>query len=151
MTSPVLEVEELRVEVEDRGVDIVDGVSFRIAAGEVLGLVGESGSGKSTVGLALLGHTRRGARIAGGQVRVEGRDILSRSPAELRALRGRTVSYVPQDPASALNPALRIRTQLEETLVAHRFAGSHAERMQEMLDEVLLPHDDAFLRRYPHQ
>jgi peptide/nickel transport system ATP-binding protein len=151
MSAPVLEVEELRVEVEDRGVDIVDGVSFRIAAGEVLGLVGESGSGKSTVGLALLGHTRRGARIAGGQVRVEGRDILSRSPAELRALRGRTVSYVPQDPASALNPALRIRTQLEETLVAHRFAGSHAERMQEMLDEVLLPHDDAFLRRYPHQ
>jgi oligopeptide/dipeptide ABC transporter ATP-binding protein len=147
----VLEVENLRVEVEGLGVDIVDEISFEIGAGEVLGLVGESGSGKSTVALALLGHTRRGARIAGGEVRVDGRDILRRPPAELRALRGGTVSYVPQDPASALNPALRVRTQLEETLAAHRHAGSHEERLREMLSEVLLPHDDGFLRRYPHQ
>src|SRR5438874_588719 len=146
-----LEVEGLRIEVEGRGVDIVDGISFRIAAGEILGLVGESGSGKSTVGLALLGHTRRGARIAGGQVRVEGREILSLAPAQLRALRGGTVSYVPQDPASALNPALRIRMQLEETLIAHGYAASREERLREMLAEVLLPHGDAFLRRYPHQ
>jgi peptide/nickel transport system ATP-binding protein len=148
---PVLEVEGLRVEVEGRGVDIVDDISFRIAAGEILGLVGESGSGKSTVGLALLGHTRRGAQITGGQVRVAGRDILSLAPAQLRALRGGTVSYVPQDPASALNPALRIRTQLEETLIAHGHGASREERLREMLGEVLLPHDDAFMRRYPHQ
>ena len=145
-----LEVEGLRIEVEGRGVDIVDGISFSIEAGEVLGLVGESGSGKSTVGLAMLGHTRRGARIAGGQVRVEGRDILALPEPQLRGLRGGTVSYVPQDPASALNPALRIRTQLEETLAAHG-QGNREERMREMLAEVLLPHDDAFLRRYPHQ
>jgi peptide/nickel transport system ATP-binding protein len=145
----VLEVEGLRVEVEGTGVDIVDEVSFSIVAGEVLGLVGESGSGKSTVALAMLGHTRRGAVIAGGEVRVEGDDILRRSPAQLRALRGGTVSYVPQDPASALNPALRIRTQLEETLAAHGY--TQKGRLQEMLAEVLLPHDDAFLARYPHQ
>jgi peptide/nickel transport system ATP-binding protein len=145
----VLEVEGLRVEVEGTGIDIVDEVSFSIAAGEVLGLVGESGSGKSTVALAMLGHTRRGAVIAAGEVRVEGQDVLRRSPAELRALRGRTVSYVPQDPASALNPALRIRTQLEETLEAHGY--SQKGRLEEMLAEVLLPHDDAFLARYPHQ
>jgi peptide/nickel transport system ATP-binding protein len=152
MSEPaVLEVEGLRVEVEGRGVDIVDGISFQIGAGEILGLVGESGSGKSTVGLAMLGHMRRGARIAGGQVRVAGRDILSLAPGELRALRGGTVSYVPQDPASALNPALRIRTQLEETLIAHRYSGSRQDRLREMLAEVLLPHDDAFLKRYPHQ
>jgi peptide/nickel transport system ATP-binding protein len=149
VTAPVLEVEGLRVELEDVGIDIVDEVSFEIAAGEVLGLVGESGSGKSTVALALLGHTRRGARIAGGEVRVDGRDILRRRPSELRALRGGTVSYIPQDPASALNPALRIRRQLEETLAAHRYGGR--ERLPEMLAEVLLPHDDDFLRRYPHQ
>jgi len=152
--TPVLEVEDLRVEVEGRGIDIVEEISFEVAAGEVLGLVGESGSGKSTVGVALLGHARRGARIAGGHVRVEGRDILGLSPDELRALRGRTVSYVPQDPGAALNPALRIRLQLEETLAAHGFGSSHEERMtrlDEMLDEVLLPHDDQFLRRYPHQ
>jgi peptide/nickel transport system ATP-binding protein len=154
MTEPVLEVVGLRVEVEGSGDDIVDDISFAIGGGEVLGLVGESGSGKSTVGLALLGHTRRGARIAGGAVKVEGRDILGLSTAALRGLRGKTVSYVPQDPASALNPALRIRTQLEEVLEAHGFGDARAARtarLHEMLGEVLLPSDDKFLRRYPHQ
>src|SRR5919197_5037184 len=119
MSAAVLEVEGLRVEVEGRGVDIVDEVSFTITAGEVLGLVGESGSGKSTVGLALLGHTRRGAGIAGGEIRVDGRNILAYPNEQLRRLRGKTVSYVPQGPASALNPVLRIGMQLEETLEAH--------------------------------
>jgi peptide/nickel transport system ATP-binding protein len=151
MTDPVLAVRGLRVEVEDTGTDIVDEISFEIAAGEVLGLVGESGSGKSTVGVALLGHTRRGARIAAGEILVEGRSILGLTPPQLRALRGGTVSYVPQDPASALNPALRIETQLEETLEAHRYPGSRSARLREMLAEVLLPQDDGFLRRYPHQ
>jgi peptide/nickel transport system ATP-binding protein len=154
VTSPVLEVQDLRVEVEGRGVDIVEDISFDVGGGEVLGLVGESGSGKSTVGVALLGHARRGARIAGGHVRIEGRDILALPAEELRALRGRTVSYVPQDPGAALNPALRIRLQLEETLVAHGFGSSHEQRrtrLDEMLDEVLLPRDEQFLRRYPHQ
>ncbi|HXH97301.1 MAG TPA: ABC transporter ATP-binding protein [Gaiellaceae bacterium] len=154
MSAQLLEVEGLRVEVEGRGEDIVDDVSFSIGGGEVLGLVGESGSGKSTVGLALLGHTRRGARIVAGEVRVDGRDILRLPESELRGLRGRTVSYVPQDPASALNPALRIRKQLEEVLETHGFGDSAAartSRLREMLAEVLLPSDDAFLRRYPHQ
>jgi peptide/nickel transport system ATP-binding protein len=150
----VLEVEGLRVEVEGRGDDIVDDISFTIGAGEVLGLVGESGSGKSTVGLALLAHTRRGAKIVRGAVRIEGRDVLALSEAARRGLRGKTVSYVPQDPASALNPALRIRTQLEEVLEAHGFGSSRAartDRLHEMLREVLLPDDEGFLRRYPHQ
>jgi peptide/nickel transport system ATP-binding protein len=90
--APVLEVEGLRIELAGRGIDIVDGVSFALAPGEVLGLVGESGSGKTTVGLALLGHTRRGAAIAAGSVRVQGREVLKLSPRELRSLRGRTVS-----------------------------------------------------------
>ena len=150
----ILQVEDLRIELEGSGIDIVDEVSFHIDPGEVLGLVGESGSGKTTVGLALLGHTRRGATIAGGEVRVDGKNILAYSARDLRALRGRTVSYVPQDPASALNPALRIGLQLEETLAAHRFGANDAarrERLVEMLDEVLLPSDRGFLRRYPHQ
>ena len=150
----MLEVEDLRVGMEGTDIDIVEGISFAVAAGELLGLVGESGSGKTTVGLALLGHTRRGARIAGGQVRIAGSDILRLPPEKLRALRGRTVSYVPQDPGAALNPALRIRRQLEETLVAHGFGTSHDElraRVDELLGEVLLPRDTAFLRRYPHQ
>ena len=151
---PVLEVEDLRIELEGRKVDIVDEVSFGIAAGEVLGLVGESGSGKTTVALSLLGHTRRGARIAAGEVRVDGVNILAYDDRRLRALRGKTVSYVPQDPAASLNPALRIGTQLEETLEAHGFGDSPAarrKRIDEMLDEVLLPRDRSFLKRYPHQ
>jgi len=150
----ILEVENLRIEIEGTGIDIVDEVSFHIEAGEVLGLVGESGSGKTTVGLALLGHTRRGATIAGGEIRVNGKNVLAHSTRELRALRGRTVSYVPQDPSSSLNPALRIGTQLEEVLEAHRFGSSDADRrtrLTEMLGEVLLPTDRGFLRRYPHQ
>ncbi|TMM12172.1 MAG: ATP-binding cassette domain-containing protein, partial [Actinobacteria bacterium] len=129
MSEAVLVVRGLRVEVEATGVDIVDEISFEIGAGEVLGLVGESGSGKSTVGVAMLGHMRRGARIAAGEILVEGRDVLKQTPAQLRALRGGTVSYVPQDPASALNPALRIGTQLEETLDAHGFPGSRRARL----------------------
>jgi len=154
MTEHALEVEHLRVDVAGRGVDIVDDVSFHIDAGEVLGLVGESGSGKTTVGLALLGHTRRGAAIAAGRIRVDGRELLELREHELRALRGRVVSYVPQDPGAALNPAIRIGVQLDETLEAHGFGESSGERRarrNETLDEVLLPTDDAFLRRYPHQ
>jgi ABC-type glutathione transport system ATPase component len=115
--EPVVEVDDLRVEVVEQGLDIVDEVSFQIGRGEVLGLVGESGSGKTTVGLALMGHTRRGARIVGGRILVDGREILKLPRNIVRALRGRTVSYVPQDPAAALNPAIRIGVQLEETLL----------------------------------
>src|SRR5919201_3810332 len=137
-----LEVENLRVELEDSGADIVDDVSFSAAAGEVLGLVGESGSGKTTVGLAVLGHCRRGARFAGGAVRIAGENILTKPSEELRSMRGRVVSYVPQDPAAALNPAIRIETQLMETLEAHGYGASDEERrarLKEMLAEVLLP------------
>jgi peptide/nickel transport system ATP-binding protein len=155
ITAPSLELVDLRVEL-DYGdhENIVDEITLSVTAGNVLGLVGESGSGKTTVGLAVLGHTRRGARIERGEVRIEGRDILALSPIERQRLRGRLVSYVPQDPASALNPALRIGTQLEETLTAHDFGSSNAERrarIVEMLEEVFLPTEDIFLRRYPHQ
>ncbi len=153
--APALEVVDLRVELDYGGrEDIVDGVEFRVSAGEVLSLVGESGSGKTTIGLAVLGHTRRGACITRGEVRIEGRDILTLPPLECQALRGRLVTYVPQDPAAALNPALRIGTQLEETLSFHGFGTSDAERRErivETLAEVLLPSDEAFLKRYPHQ
>jgi peptide/nickel transport system ATP-binding protein len=106
------------------------------------------------VGLAILGHTRRGARIAGGSVRVDGQEILKLSRVALKRRRGKLVSYVPQDPASALNPALRIEKQLREILDQHDYGGSAAARrtrLEEMLVEVMLPSDAAFLRRYPHQ
>jgi peptide/nickel transport system ATP-binding protein len=152
--AKALEVEGLRVELATSRLDIVDEVTFSIQAGEVLGLVGESGSGKTTVGLAMLGHCRRGVRITSGQVRINGEDILKQPLDRLRRLRGRVVSYVAQDPSAALNPALRIKTQLTETLQVHGYGDStteRQERLQEMLTEVLLPRDRSFLRRYPHE
>jgi peptide/nickel transport system ATP-binding protein len=152
--APAIVVTALKVVVSGTGKDIVDDVSFSIQPGEVLGLVGESGSGKTTAALALMGHTRRGAQIAGGSVRVGDADVLTLSRAQRRELRGRVISYVPQDPAAALNPALRIGTQLVEALEVHGVGGSgreRRERVAEMMREVALPDDGAYLRRYPHE
>ena len=148
-----VQVDDLRIAVAD-GPEVVHGVSFEIARGEVLGLVGESGSGKTTVGLAMLGHARRGLQITGGSVRVGDADVLTLGTEAQRALRGEVVSYVPQDPASSLNPALRVGTQLLEVLQHHGYGASDAERRErvaEMMREVALPDDRAYLRRYPHQ
>ncbi|HEV8274546.1 MAG TPA: ABC transporter ATP-binding protein [Streptosporangiaceae bacterium] len=146
-------VQDLQVAIESTGTPVISEVSFEIARGEIFGVVGESGSGKTTVGLALLGHARRGLRIAGGSVLLGDRDILTLDEEQLRRLRGTLVSYVPQDPASSLNPALRIGTQLREVIEAH---GTHrgsavSERIAEMMREVALPDDRAFLKRYPHE
>jgi len=149
-----LAITDLRLEVASSGVDIVDEVTLSVPPGQVMGLVGESGSGKTTVGLAVLGHARRGVRIAGGSVRIGDVEMFGLSPERQRAMRGKVVSYVPQDPASALNPALRIGTQLMEVLESHEFGRDNNERtarVSEMMREVALPDDPAYLRRYPHQ
>ncbi len=149
-----LSVRNLRIDVGDTGNDIVDEVDLEIRAGEVLGLVGESGSGKTTVGLAVLGHARKGVRIAGGSIEIGGRSVLGRNPKQLRNLRGAQVSYVPQDPSTSLNPALRIRTQILEVLEQHAFGAGSAERSARVIEamtEVALPSTPEFLRRYPHQ
>jgi peptide/nickel transport system ATP-binding protein len=145
-------VRDLRISTTS-GVEVVHDISFEIAPGEVLGVVGESGSGKTTVGLSLLGHARRGLKIAGGTILLGDRDIRAMSDADLRRLRGSLVSYVPQDPASSLNPALRIGIQLREVLEAHGSTDDkeNAARIAEMMREVALPDDPAYLKRYPHQ
>jgi peptide/nickel transport system ATP-binding protein len=153
-TAPAIVVDKLQISMLGGKTHIVDDVSFEIAPGEVLGLVGESGSGKTTVGLALLGHARRGVEITGGSIRIGDIDVLKLNEDELAHLRGRVVSYVPQDPAAALNPALRIGTQMREVLEAHNFGASADERtarVAEMMREVALPDDPAYLKRYPHE
>jgi peptide/nickel transport system ATP-binding protein len=153
VTESRLVVEDLEVRIAGTGVAVIDEVSFGLEAGEVLGLVGESGSGKTTVGLALLAHARRGLQIAGGRVRLDGQDLLDMDARSIERIRGRDVSYVAQDPATALNPALTIGSQLREILRRHTGLRRHeqAKRIAEMLDEVRLTEHAATLQRYPHE
>jgi peptide/nickel transport system ATP-binding protein len=149
MTKPRLKVTGLDVRMGQSGPNVVRGISFEVKAGEVLGLVGESGSGKTTVALALLGHARRGLRISAGQVLLDGTDLLALGPRQLRAVRGSLVSYVPQDPSAALNPALRVGAQVREALRSHK--ADTGDRVAEVMREVRLDSAPELLRRYPHQ
>src|ERR1700712_5983497 len=112
-----------------RGVDVVDDIDLVLQPGEVVGLVGESGSGKTTVGTALLGYTRAGAEIEHGKILFEDKDILGLPWQQVRQLRGEEIAYVPQDPASALNPAIRIGRQIVE-LMELRGLGTDESRLQ---------------------
>jgi peptide/nickel transport system ATP-binding protein len=150
LSEPVLTVTELRVGAGARAV-VVEDVSFELAAGEALGIVGESGSGKTTVAQALLGYARTGLRIISGSVRVAGEEILDRSERELRSRRGRLVSYVPQDPGTALNPSIRVGNHVREVLKAHSLDRQTDGRVRAVLERVELPSDASFQRRFPHQ
>ncbi|UOE44389.1 ABC transporter ATP-binding protein [Agromyces larvae] len=142
---PAVSVSGLTVALEATGAPIIDDVSLSLEAGEVLGIVGESGSGKSTLSLAMLGYARPGGRITGGSVEIEGTDILQLDADGLRRARRGLVSYVAQDPATALNPSMRLSTQLLEALDGPR--DQAIARVREVLSAVGLPNDDAFIKR----
>ncbi len=150
-----LQVIGLEVRQDRSGSDVVRDISFAVPAGEVFGLVGESGSGKTTVALALLGHARRGLRITAGQVLLDGTDLLTLDRRDLRAARGARVSYVPQDPSSALNPGLQVGTQIREVLRVHAAdaaqIGDPGNRVAEVMREAYLDPTPELLHRYPHQ
>jgi len=129
----------------------VEDVSFRVAPGEVLGLVGESGSGKTTTALALLGYSRPGVRIVGGTLEVAGRVLSGLPEAQVRGYRGRLISYVPQDPAAALNPSVRVGDQVAHMLRRHATRADVERRVAETLELVQLPSSREFRRRFPHQ
>jgi peptide/nickel transport system ATP-binding protein len=134
-------------------VKAVDGVSFSIDRGQVLGLVGESGSGKSMTGYSILGLIDPPGKIVGGTIELNGVDLATRSAEEWRAIRGNRVAMIFQDPMMTLNPVLRIDTQMMEAITAHHTV-SEAEarnRCREALVKVGIPSPDERLLAYPHQ
>jgi peptide/nickel transport system ATP-binding protein len=151
----ILEVSDLRVEFPSRRGTLValDSVSFHIKPGEVLGVVGESGAGKSITGLAIIGLLERPGRIAGGEVRLEGRRIDDLTHEEMRKVRGRKIGVVFQDPLTSLNPLYTVGQQLVETITTHlHLSRSEAKkRAVQLLVEVGIPGAEARLDHYPHQ
>jgi peptide/nickel transport system ATP-binding protein len=153
--SPTLAVRDLRTHVATPAgvVRAVDGVSFSVAPGRILGLVGESGSGKSVTGFSILGLVDPPGEVVGGSIVFEGRDITRLPEREMRALRGNRIAMVFQDPMMTLNPVLTVGTHLVETLRAHR-AMSRAEaerRACEALALVGIPAPAERLGAYPHE
>ncbi|PKP73914.1 MAG: ABC transporter [Alphaproteobacteria bacterium HGW-Alphaproteobacteria-6] len=160
MADTLLDIRNLRIEATayppgeaPRDLVIVDDVSLRLDKGRVMGLIGESGAGKSTIGLSAMAYGRGGVRITGGQVLLNGRDILAAGPAGLRALRGREVTYVAQSAAAAFNPARRLMDQVIEATLWHRLAGrAEAEaRAIGLFRSLGLPAPETIGNRYPHQ
>jgi oligopeptide/dipeptide ABC transporter ATP-binding protein len=156
MSAPLLEVRDLKTHfrTEDGLVRAVDGVSFEIAAGETLAVVGESGSGKSVTSLSILRLVASPPGFhAGGEIRFRGRDLLGLREPEMRAVRGREISMIFQEPQSSLNPVHTCGDQIAEVVETHEKTGRRAarERAVEMLRLVGIPAPEQRADEYPHQ
>jgi peptide/nickel transport system ATP-binding protein len=153
--NAVLRVEELRTHFHTRAgtVKAVDGISFELARGEIVGLVGESGSGKTVTGFSLLGLVDPPGRIVAGSIRLNGTELVGLPEDELRRRRGREISMIFQDPIATLNPMLSVGQQMRLAIGAHeRISARAAEaRCSELLTQVGIPSARARLRAYPHQ
>jgi peptide/nickel transport system ATP-binding protein len=155
MTKALLQVRDLRTHFETRAgtIKAVDGISFTLERGEILGLVGESGSGKSVTGFSLIGLLDPPGRIAGGSVVFQGRELVGRSQAEMRKLRGKRIAMIFQDPAATLNPVLTIGQQMAMAVQAHGGGGAGAAMAlaARSLARVGIPDAAARLNAYPHE
>ncbi len=153
--TATLEVRDLKTHFFTRAgvVRAVDGVSFSVDRGKVLGLVGESGSGKSVTGFSIMGLVDPPGRIVGGKILFKGQDLAALSEEEMRALRGNRIAMIFQDPMMTLNPVLRIDTQMIETVQAHERVGREEarRRARDALGQVGIPSPEERLRSYPHQ
>ena len=150
----ILTVENLTVEfpTDDGSVQAVRGLSYTLRAREVLGIVGESGSGKSVSSMAIMGLLPKSARVR-GSIRYRGQELLTLRPKEQRALRGRKIAMIFQDPMTSLNPVRSIGDQLAEAVLAHHLVPRRRAlaRAREMLDLVGIPQAERRLRAYPHE
>ncbi|MFC0408011.1 ABC transporter ATP-binding protein [Roseomonas elaeocarpi] len=153
--APTLEVRDLQTHFFTRAgvVKAVDGVSFTVGRGKVLGLVGESGSGKTVTGFSIMRLVDSPGRLVGGQILFQGRDLATVPEEEMRQLRGSRIAMIFQDPMMTLNPVLRIDTQMIETVLAHEKVSREEarQRARDTLGMVGIPSPDERLKAYPHQ
>ena len=148
--APLLEIRDLRLDFlkDGRALRAVDGVSFSLNAGESICLVGESGCGKSVTALSIARLVPTPpARYAGGEIRVNGQDVLKMSPRELRAIRGGVVSYIFQEPGASLNPVFRVGSQILESLQLHRPDAATPDEVIRLLKLVGIPAPESRMRR----
>ena len=155
MSGPTLAVRDLKTHFFTRAgvVRAVDGVSFEIGKGCILGLVGESGSGKSITGFSVLGLVDPPGRIVEGEILLKGENLVGQPDERLRAVRGNRIAMIFQDPMMTLNPVLRIDTQMIEAVLAHDDVGADEARTRarDALGRVGIPSPDERLAAYPHQ
>lgn len=153
--APLLSVADLSVTASGPSgdVELVRDVSFVVRAGEAVALVGESGCGKSVTARAVLGMLAGGARISGGRVLLEGRDVAQLSEKQWTSIRGSQISYIAQDPLVALDPCYSVQSLLVEALRRHRKLSRSAARQEAitLLAKVGIPHPEDMLRRFAHQ
>jgi len=155
-TQPLLAVQDLITEfrTNDGIVRAVDEVRYEIWPGETLAVVGESGSGKSVTAMSVLGLIAQPpGRIAGGRILFEGRDLLTLKPAEMRAIRGKSISMIFQDPMTSLNPVLKVGFQIAEAMLAHgdMSRDEAQQRAVALLQTVGVPHAPERYNQFPHQ
>ncbi len=155
MAEPLLQVEDLSVAYPpyDAERTVLRQVSLSVELGQALGIIGESGSGKSTVALAILDYLAAGGRYLDGRIRFAEKELTALTRRQKRALYGREIAYVAQDPSASLNPSLKIGTQLTEGMALHlgMDAASSRKKAVALLDEVRLRDPERLLDRYPHQ
>ena len=155
MAERLLEVNDLNVKfaTEDGIVQAVDGISFDLERGKVLGIVGESGSGKSVTAMTLMGLTRGINARFGGEVLYKGRDLLHVSDRDMQKYRGNELGMIFQDPMTSLNPVYRIGEQIAEAIRAHENVGKRAARARtvELLRQVGIPNPESRVDDFPHQ
>src|SRR5215471_13455552 len=155
MAEHLLEVNDLNVQfaTEDGTVRAVDGVSFELERGKVLGIVGESGSGKSVTAMTIMGLTRDINSRFGGEVNYQGRNLLELSDSEMQNFRGSEIGMIFQDPMTSLNPVYRIGEQIVEAIQTHESLDKKAARQRavELLREVGIPNPETRVDDFPHQ
>ncbi len=156
-TAPLLELDRLSTYYVSaqgtRVVRAVDEVSLRVEAGETIGIVGESGSGKSTLALTLLRVLPPAARIVSGRIMFEGEDLVQKSDAEMREIRGKRIAMILQDPMASLNPLFTIGDQVAETIRVHEGDSRRTawQRARELLRAVRIPSPETRVKQYPHE